>query len=58
MEVTEKQLDDAIEGITDAICRVAYAVLDEEDAEMFLDELGKYFGEWDRLIEERDLSDA
>ncbi len=53
MEVTEKQLDDAIEGITDAICRVAYAVLDEEDAEMFLGTLDEYFGEWNRLIDER-----
>ena len=42
MEVTEKQLDDAIEGITEAICTVAYAVLDKEDAEMFLDELDKF----------------
>tara|TARA_B100000029_G_scaffold155663_1_gene151001 strand:+ start:588 stop:755 length:168 start_codon:yes stop_codon:yes gene_type:complete len=53
MEVTEKQLDDAIEDISDAICRVAYAVLDEEDAEMFLDALNDYFGEWNRLIDER-----
>lgn len=58
MEVTEKQLDDAIDGITEAICTVAYAVLDKEDAEMFLDALNDYFGEWNRLTEERDLSDA
>lgn len=58
MEVTEKQLDEYVDDLTRAIFNVAYAVLDKEDAEMFLDELGKYFGEWDRLIEERDLSDA
>ena len=71
MEVTEKQLDNAIEGITEAICTVAYAVLDKEDAEMFLDELDKFFGELNRLAEkgvtaralsvlakERDLSEA
>ena len=65
MEVTEKQLDDAIEGITEAICTVAYAVLDKEDAEMFLNELDKFFGELNRVAEldqlltqERDLSDA
>ena len=52
MEVTEKQLDNAIEGITEAICTVAYAVLDKEDAEMFLDELNEYFGQWNRLIGE------
>jgi len=52
MEVTEEQLDNAIDGITEAICTVAYAVLDKEDAEMFLDELDKFFGEWNRLIEQ------
>ena len=56
MEVTEKQLDVAIEGISEIICTVAYAVLDEADAYMFLDELDKYFGELNRLTE-RDLSD-
>lgn len=52
MEVSEKQLDDAIEDITDAICNVAYSVLEKEDAEMFLDELNEYFGQWNRLIGE------
>ena len=41
MEVSEQQLDNAIEGISEAICTVAHAVLDPEDAEMFLDELNK-----------------
>ena len=58
MEITEKQLDDAIDDITRAICTVAYAVLEKEDAELFLDALDDYFGEWNRLTEERDLSDA
>lgn len=53
MEITEKQLDDALDDLTRAIFNVAYAVLDKEDAEMFLDELDRYFGEWNRLIEER-----
>ena len=63
MEVSEKQLDTAIEGISEAICTVAYAVLDEADAYMFLDELDKFFGELNRVAEldelltERDLSD-
>lgn len=52
MEVTEKQLDDALDGITRAIFNVAYAVLDKEDAELFLDSLDAYFGEWNRLIDE------
>ena len=46
MEITEKQLDDALDDLTRAIFNVAYA-------EMFLDELDRYFGEWNRLIEER-----
>ena len=71
MEVSEKQLDTAIEGISEAICTVAYAVLDHADAEMFIDELDKFFGELNRLAEkgvtarelsvlekERGLSDA
>ena len=58
MEITEKQLDDAIDDITRAICTVTYAVLEKEDAELFLDALDDYFGEWNRLTEERDLSDA
>ena len=56
MEVTEKQLDVAIEGISEIIYTVSYAVLDEADARMFLTELGKFFEELNHLAE-RDLSD-
>ena len=56
MEVTEKQLDVAIEGISEIICTIAHAVLDEADALMFLTELEKFFGELNHLAE-RDLSD-
>ena len=52
MEVSEQQLDNAIEGISEAICTVAHAVLDPEDAEMFLDELNKYFATLNELAEQ------
>ena len=63
MEVSEKQLDTAIEGISEANCTVAYAVLDHADGYMILDEVAKFFGELNRVAEldelltERDLSD-
>lgn len=56
MEVSEKQLDDALESITTAIVTVANAVLEPEDAYMFLTELDKWF-ETLNLKAERDLSD-
>ena len=51
MEVTQKQLDDAIEGITNAICTVAHAVLSPADAQMYLTELDNHFGEMNRQLE-------
>ena len=56
MEVSEQQLDDALEGITTAIITVANEVLEPEDAYMFLTELDLWFEALNRKAE-RDLSD-
>jgi hypothetical protein len=57
MEVSQKKLDDALEGITNAIITVANEVLEPEDAYMFLTELDLWFEALNRKAE-RDLSDA
>ena len=55
--ISEKKLDDALEGITNAIITVANEVLEPEDAYMFLTELDLWFEALNRKAE-RDLSDA
>ena len=57
MEVSEQELDDALEDITTAIITVANEVLDPEDAYMYLTELDKWFEALNRKAE-RDLSYA
>ena len=54
--ISEKKLDDALEGITNAIITVANEVLEPEDAYMFLTELDLWFEALNRKAE-RDLSD-
>ncbi len=54
--ISEKKLDDALEGITTAIITVANEVLEPEDAYMFLTELDLWFEALNRKAE-RDLSD-
>ena len=56
MEVSQKKLDDTLEGITNAIITVANEVLEPEDAYMFLTELDLWFEALNRKAE-RDLSD-
>ncbi len=55
--ISQQQLDDAIEGISNAIVTVANEVLEPEDAYMFLTELDLWFEALNRKAE-RDLSEA
>ena len=45
IEITEAKLDEALSITIDPICKVAEAVLEPADAQMFLTELNSAFGE-------------
>lgn len=58
-DTIEKRVDHASSVISTAIIKVAEAVLEPEDALMFLNTLDEYFEEENNKLEkERDLSDA